>query len=791
MNLTIALAGSSLAIASALHWGKSSTMLYVRSSLLVCTVIFLGSFWHHQYWNAYPQDEIGYFASETPKPAVVKGISLSSPSLISARVGDPMDLNVAGERSLLITRVTEIRSEGKWKSASGLLQVTVNGQATGCFAGNEIVLKGFLSKPPRSRSLQNRNLRFYYRAQRINAFIFVNHADGIRQIRNTSIHFPVARILDSLKMVCQKSIDQNLSPRSSKLLSALLLGERHRVSSEDREIFLITGTMHLLAISGLHVGILCLGIYLLIQLGIFSQSRGLTIMIVLVVTYCLLTGTRIPVLRATVLVVIFCCGKLLKKNPSSVNSLSLAGLVILIINPAALFLPGTQLSFVAVATLIMIGEREKSKQDSRDSFDRFLDRKKSSLLKLKDSAVRYFWLFFASSFGIWITTTPLVLQHFHVVSLAGILVNVVLMIPVSILLNLGFLMVLFDLIGCSKPVAATVEYFADVVEIVIEFAAKVPVSHYWASPLDSLWMTVFYLGFGSFFFISKFRLPLRYQLTLVLIWLALALILPGTRNLCRKNQLVVTFIDVGHGTSVLVEFPGGSNLLYDAGSLNSSRLAVDRISALLWEKRILVLDAVMISHADLDHYNAVPGLAKRFKIKRLLVSHHMLENEQGKSWQHLVSFVQSRRIPVLTVDSQSKIIFDEHCKTAVIHPGRRFVGESDNANSLVLDLQFLDKHILLPGDLESNGQNTVLETPPVNYDIMMAPHHGSRSSDHWAFGQWANPEYVVISCTQGKLNPEIVEGYQSAGAKVYSTSRFAAISFTIDALGIKVNPFLQ
>jgi competence protein ComEC len=119
------------------------------------------------------------------------------------------------------------------------------------------------------------------------------------------------------------------------------------------------------------------------------------------------------------------------------------------------------------------------------------------------------------------------------------------------------------------------------------------------------------------------------------------------------------------------------------------------------------------------------------------------------------------------------------------------LGESDNANSLVLSFRFLDRQILLTGDLESAGQFEVLENRSLNCDIMMAPHHGSSSSDHLAFGKWANPGYVVISCARQKLDPGITKDYQSVGAKVYPTSRFAAISFTIGPLGIKIDSFLE
>jgi competence protein ComEC len=196
----------------------------------------------------------------------------------------------------------------------------------------------------------------------------------------------------------------------------------------------------------------------------------------------------------------------------------------------------------------------------------------------------------------------------------------------------------------------------------------------------------------------------------------------------RGQQLACTFIAVGHGTSVLIELPDGKALLYDGGSLGSSRFAVQPIAATLWSRGITHLDAIIISHADADHYNAVPGVLERFSADVVYVSPVMFR-DSTPALEALRDAIRASGVPLRELHTTVRLDGGDNVELEVLHPPSQGVLGSDNSNSIVLRIGYRDRTILLPGDLETPGLEAVMAELPVDCDIVMAPHHGSLRSD--------------------------------------------------------------
>src|SRR5690606_29944679 len=167
-------------------------------------------------------------------------------------------------------------------------------------------------------------------------------------------------------------------------------------------------------------------------------------------------------------------------------------------------------------------------------------------------------------------------------------------------------------------------------------------------------------------------------------------------------------------------------------------------SAVLWSRGITHLDAVVLSHADADHYNALPELLRRFSVGVVYVSPVMFHREP-ESVLALRKAIEEHGIPLKTIDSRQTLRLSGDARCRVLHPPRRGVPGSDNANSIVLALEYAGRRILLPGDLETPGLEDVLEEEPLPTDVVMAPHHGSARSNPRGFAAWATPAWVVIS----------------------------------------------
>ena len=278
----------------------------------------------------------------------------------------------------------------------------------------------------------------------------------------------------------------------------------------------------------------------------------------------------------------------------------------------------------------------------------------------------------------------------------------------------------------------------------------------------------------------------RSQYTGLLVWLFLVVsgvVLPliGGARWIRGDGLRCTFIDVGHGTSVLLEMPNGQNWLYDAGSMKSSESTGRQAAAVLWHRGIDCLDQVILSHADRDHYNALPYLLKRFKVRSVYMTPLMASNLDGDC-SELATSLARHAIPL----RYWKAGDHAHCgvvRVTVLHPPSGGVAGGDNANSLVLGVDYEDKQLILPGDVEGSGLATLVSSSARKTDILMAPHHGSLHSDPGVMSEWCQPEWVVMSAGRRSDSDQVKALYRARGARVWSTAEHGAVTIDLKPHG--------
>ena len=201
------------------------------------------------------------------------------------------------------------------------------------------------------------------------------------------------------------------------------------------------------------------------------------------------------------------------------------------------------------------------------------------------------------------------------------------------------------------------------------------------------------------------------------------------------------------------------------------------------------LDAVVISHGDVDHYNALPGLLERFSVGVIYVSPMMWE-EQTPAIMALRGAIRESGVPLRELRAGDRLPGGDGCLIEVLHPPRRGVLGRDNANSVVLDVQYRGHRILLPGDLEPPGLDDVVAEEPIDCDVLLVPHHGSRHSNPPGLAAWSTPEWVVISGSHRWDSGPIETTYRTAGSRVLHTADMGAVSVTIDASGMNVDRFL-
>jgi competence protein ComEC len=272
----------------------------------------------------------------------------------------------------------------------------------------------------------------------------------------------------------------------------------------------------------------------------------------------------------------------------------------------------------------------------------------------------------------------------------------------------------------------------------------------------------------------------------------------------RPPALRVVVASMGHGCGIVVQSPLGRCLVYDAGRLGAAGAAQRAMSAVLWSEGIDRIDTLVISHADSDHFNAVPELLERFAVGEIVVSRAFLASPSA-GVAELLRLTREAGIPVRTVaaddPSCDSISFDPLCRVRVLHPveaaGAGLVNDnqtSDTETSIVLAIEAAGRRLLLTGDLEGNALARFVAADPGGCDVLVAPHHGSRTSLPPDVARATSPDWVVASGVGGSAWEEVRAAYESARtdggrSTVLKTGGDGAVAISFTAAGARVEQF--
>ncbi|MFP6656780.1 MAG: ComEC/Rec2 family competence protein [Pirellulales bacterium] len=750
---------------------------------LLLAMASLGGAWHHQHWNLYEKTEIGRYQLGAASPICIRVQTLDAVKIIPSPPPEPMRTMPTFERSRLTVVAKAVRDGDEWKPISGNATLLVEGHLLGVHPGDLLQVLGRLTRPAPANNPGEFDFAAYRRTQRQLSLLRAPFPDCVAVLnsdRTWNPYHAIARIRSKGSAL----LWNNLNRRRAGLASAVLLGERERLEHDRTEAFVETGTIHLLAISGLHVGILVSVLMLILRLGWIPRGYGLCGVIALTLFYAVLTDARPPVTRAAIFITIMCIAMYTGRRQLGFNTLATAALIVLILNPAYLFRVGAQLSFLAVATLICFGPTWRRWQH-QDALQWLIASTRPLPIRILISAARWFWRLTVTGAAVWLIALPLVMHHFHLVSPAGIVLTPILYVPVAVALFFGLGVLVF---GWAFPPFATVcgwicDSSLSVMESVVVFARNVPGSHFWVAGPATWWLVICYSGIAAWALLPRYRPPRNWSLVIVSLWTIVGLAVPLFQD--RDDALRCTFVSVGHGCSILLELPDGKTVLYDAGKMGSPEAATRSISSVLWSRGISHLDAIIISHADADHFNAIPELIQHFSVGILYVS-DVMRDDHTETVQKLFQSVEKAGIPISTIHYRDRLRAGAvHIDVLHPEPSDANVSEatrSDNANSIVLAIEYQGRRILLPGDLELDGIEKVVQQPSLDCDVLLAPHHGSRHSQPERFAAWCQPELTIVSSGITAAIPNNVqEAYGDGQQTLLHTAKTGMITVVISA----------
>jgi competence protein ComEC len=738
------------------------------TALVLAALVPLGGAWHHYRYSEMEPDDLAQGVTEVGRPAWVRGVVREALGVRkSGGFGFGVDDSLRVSTRFVLD-LTEFSDGKTWRKGSGRATTIVTGDRSEILPGQPVEAAGQLALLAPPLNPGEFDYRAFARVEGIRLRLTVGDPQSFwRRTSGRSSSF--AGVLGRIRSWSRARLFERIEPSVAPLASALILGQREGIEPDVNDAFARTGTTHLLAISGLQLQALAGALLLIFRLAGLTRRPTYSFVFLSMVAYAVVIGPAPSVVRATVMTATFCLASIAGRLERPGNTLSLAALGTLAINPSYLFDVGCQLSFLAIGALIWLvpagGELLRAGLEWLRGrfFGPFtpLDELERSYASVWRRAARSAGVLLINglitSAVVFLAALPLVALRFHLVSPIGVILNIPLIPITTLALLLGGLGLAISTIWgpLGAPFAWAAAALLKLTKAIVLWGVSQAWGHRFVVGPAWGWVLVFYvvLVFAVFARVQTRRLTrFKYQGLLLVLpwWMLLAWVVPGWLLSSSLASRVATteaeFLSVGHGLAVLIQTPDGRALLYDCGRLGDPSVGRRIVAPALWARGLGRIDAVFLSHADQDHYNGVLDLLDRFPIGVVHITPGF-GGPANPSAVDLLARIRSRGVPVREVTAL------DSWKTGGVtftirHPPAGWAPEaSDNTRSIVLDVACAGRHMLLTGDLELSGLEALVaqprpEPPP---EVILAPHHGGRAANpEWLY-EWAKPRLVVAS----------------------------------------------
>jgi competence protein ComEC len=696
-----------------------------------------------------------------------------------------------------LTMLVHITSSSDEVSLTRRIKLTWRDPGDAVWAGDHIVFRASLRVPTGSLNPRGFDYASYVERQGIEAVGTVTGPEAVHLLPFASEPNWWWRSwghIDRWRGVIREKAIHSLAQPARGLFLGIVIGERGYVQEDLQEWFMTTGTIHLLSISGSHLGLIAVVVFGAIRRGLTSlpalmllgMSRFVTptrmaiLCTWLVVTfYALLAGAELATMRAWVMICMALATIWIGSERHLLHALAGAAFVILLHDPRAIGDISFQLSFLSVLAIIWV-VASPSRQDNPDE-------QAGTKWEVWGRHVREAVVLGAA---VTLVTTPLVAWYFNQVPWLGLVTNLV-AVPFTgmILVPFGLLSALVTLVNVAGdlPLAFIQERLLEWMVNALHWCATLPESD-WRVPAPPLWgMAAFYLGVPLVVGAIRFR----YHLAIGTVLVGTALggwILSGI-PIADGDRWRVTFLDVGQGDSALLQFPDGKTVLIDGGR-KYERFDMGRgvIAPFLLNQGIRRLDHIIATHPQQDHVGGLPWMIRHLEVGEFW--HTGIERSEPL-FKELRQAVAERKVQDHVATRGEEVVRGESCRLTVLNP----IGTQNGAvsiqgvsgtflNNVSVVVQLICGHqsILFAADIETDGLHRLAAMGQDPVTVLKVPHHGARSSLDRDWIALVRPRYAVFSVgrhnSYGHPVPDVVDAYSAIGSEVARTDQDGAVIVT-------------
>ena len=696
-------------------------------------------------------------------------------SIIGTIVSDPQEKEY---KTKYILKIDTINSNKKYKNTKVILY-TKKGKETLKY-GDKIELVGNFKLAQERRNPGGFDYRFYLKTKKIYGIVTTKNTKKLKE-NNVNI---ISMIANKTANVIKNQSKKLLKNKEACLLIGLLIGDTDEIDEETKEDFRNSNLTHMLAVSGLHVSYVLLGVnYIITKVKIHKKLSKIIVML-LILFFILVTGATPSVLRAGTMTIYLIIGGIFYRRISVFSSLNLSLLVIIIMNPYCLFDVGLQLSYAGTIGIVYLYPIIKEK---------IYNKANSILITISANIV----------------IIPIMLYNFNTISLTFFISNLLAGPIIGIIIILGFSIIIISLI--FFPIA---NIFSKILNLLIilflntaKACANLPFSKIFIITPTLKFIFLYYCLLA--FIIVKERTQIRINIKLKNKVIAILIILVIINPIkyfsnIKQSNLKIYFVDVGQGDSTCIVTPKNKVILIDGGGNSKDEnydIGKQTLLPYLLDKKINKIDYCIVSHFDSDHCGGLMYILKNLKVKNIIIGK---QYEEYENYKEFIKIAKDKKINIRVVEAGEKITIEKNLYIDVLWPINRekmVIQNAINNNSLVFKLRYINFAMLFTGDIEEITEKEILDNYKENTEflkstILKVAHHGSKTSSTKEFINIVKPKYAVIGVGKdnkfGHPSNVTIENLKTINTEIYRTDEMGEISIKVNIKGnINIEEFIK
>lgn len=702
------------------------------------------------------------------------------------------------------SKENEKYKEEKYKNTKLILSVNRNKNIELEY-GDKVLIKGEFVEPSEARNYGGFDYKEYLKSIKIYGTIKADNVEFLANNNNSIFTFA-----NNINLKIKENINKLIPEKYSAIFTGLILGDTSKVEEEVNDNFKIANISHVLAISGMHITYIVLGIELLLKKGIGKRKTRIVTIIILVI-YMFITGFSPSVVRASLMGIIMLISKLIHRKNDIWTSISLSLLILLVYNPFLILNVGLQLSYLGTIGIVCFNKNVYN----------FLRKLKIRNKKIKYRINRKIILFMdkikeilSVTLSAQIVILPILLFNFNILGIYFFISNILVSVIIGPIIIVGFVCILISFI--SIEIAKILSIFMSVgIQILISISeiSHLPFSKIYI-PTPKVWQIVIYyicvivinkiyMSFNlkepDFTSIRirnlvallkfKFRQNRKKVLKVLIVFVLLVFIL----NIIPK-KLKIHFVDVGQGDCTFITTPQNKTILIDGGGSMSEEYDVGESTLLpyILDRGYTKIDYIFISHFDQDHVGGLFTILEELKVGQVYISK---QEQDSENYQKFLKIVKDKKIKVKVLKQGDCLKIEKNLYFDILWPIEEQIQENIlNNNAMVMKLRYGKFSMLFTGDIEEIAEEKILEFYKekidkgeniLKSDVLKVAHHGSKTSTTQSFFKKVNPEICLIGVGKNNMfghpTAEVLE--RISGTRIYRTDEEGEIVLEVECNG--------